>query len=499
MDIHAHGLDSPVDHVLLDFLIPLVVPQQHDQRHLRFHRAGQFRQGELQAAVTDQAHRRRSPGGHFGAAQPGAHGSGQGIAEGAVTGRRIEPAAWMSHVQGQVAGVHRLGRIADQDGIGQGFQDAGQQARLAQGHRVPGRLIVLAQARGTRGAPLTVAGWLRLRLQGCEQRLGGLLGIGHQRQLGQVVTHRLVRVDIDAQQAAGDLEAALERHVVIGLGQLGADGQHHIGLGDQRTGSRQRLGRTDLQRVVRRQQPLGIDGQRHWRLQVLGQSGQRRASRQRTTPGENQWPTCLGQALGHLPYCLRRSARAAGTDGPRRQQVIGGLDQHVQRNLDMHRAWPRAIEHGKGPGQHLGQVVGAHQRLREGCHARDQGGLVGQLMQLAAPAAELAARLHAGDHQHRDRVGIGLAHGSGDIGHAWAGDDEAHPRFAACTRVAIGHEPGALLVTRGDVADGRRRQATVQLYGMHTGNTEDMVNAIVFEEFDQHFAAGCHDRIPESC
>jgi hypothetical protein len=34
---------------------------------------------------------------------------------------------------------------------------------------------------------------------------------------------------------------------------------------------------------------------------------------------------------------------------------------------------------------------------------------------------------------------------------------------------------------------------------MHTGNTKDMVHTIVFKKFDQHFATGCHYRVPDSC
>ncbi|MNN13091.1 hypothetical protein D3C81_1261100 [compost metagenome] len=117
-------------------------------------------------------------------------------------------------------------------------------------------------------------------------------------------------------------------------------------------------------------------------------------------------------------------------------------------------------------------------------------------MQLAATAAQLAARLHAGDHQHRDRIGIGLAHGGGDVGHPRAGDDEAHARFATCPCIAISHETGTLLMARGDMTNGGRCQAAIELNGMHAWNAEDMVHTIAFKEFDQYFAAGCHVYLP---
>ncbi|MNE36644.1 hypothetical protein D3C80_1304620 [compost metagenome] len=80
---------------------------------------------------------------------------------------------------------------------------------------------------------------MRLGLQGSEQRLGGQLGIGYQRQLRQVVTHGLVRIDIDAQQATRDLEATLEGHVIIGFSQFSTDRQHHVRFSHQLSSSRQ--------------------------------------------------------------------------------------------------------------------------------------------------------------------------------------------------------------------------------------------------------------------
>ncbi|RMS44805.1 hypothetical protein ALP65_04601, partial [Pseudomonas aeruginosa] len=59
----------------------MVVPQQHDDADLGFHRAGQFRQGELQAAIAHQADHRASR-----LTELGADGGGQAIAEGAVAG-----------------------------------------------------------------------------------------------------------------------------------------------------------------------------------------------------------------------------------------------------------------------------------------------------------------------------------------------------------------------------------------------------------------------------
>ncbi|MNH10811.1 hypothetical protein D3C79_703010 [compost metagenome] len=332
--------------------------------------------------------------------------------------------------------------------------------------------------------------------QGDQQGLGSEGRIRDQGDLRRVVAHGLVGVDIDAQQLTGDLETTLEGHVVVGLGKLGTDRQHHIGFGDQGTGGHQRLGRADLQRVAGRQNALGVDGQGHRRLQVFCQAGQRRAGIDGTTAGEDQRPPGCREHGSHLCNRRRRGASAGDTHRGTGQQVIGVFDQHIQWNLDMHRARPGAIEHGKGAGQYRRQVIGAHQRVGKRRHACHQIALRRQLMQLAAPAAQLVTRLHAGNHQHRNRVSVGLAHGGGDIGHARAGDDEAHARLAAGTRVAVSHEPGALLVARGDVPDARACQPAIEFHGMHAGNSKDMVYAIAFKEFDQYFAASRHDRLP---
>ena len=244
------------------------------------------------------------------------------------------------------------------------------------------------------------------------------------------------------------------------------------------------------------QQAFGIDGQRHRGLKVFGQACQRSARSQRPATGQNQRPTCTGQSLSHLRHCLRCSPCPTAPYRAARQQEVGRFNQHIERDFDMHRAWPGTVEHGKCPGQHLRQVGCTHQGVGKRRHTRYQRGLVGQFVQLATATAQLVTGLHAGNHQHRDRVGIGLAHGSGDIGHARAGDNEAHPGFAAGTRIAVSHEPGTLLMTRGDVANGRARQATIELHGMYTGDAEDMIDAIAFKEFDQYFAAGCHQGSP---
>ncbi|MNJ48354.1 hypothetical protein D3C77_435450 [compost metagenome] len=176
--------------------------------------------------------------------------------------------------------------------------------------------------------------------------------------------------------------------------------------------------------------------------------------------------------------------------------MIGVFDQHIQRNLDVYGTWTGTVEHGEGTSQQHWQVISAHQGVGERRDTRHQAALGRQFMQLAAPTTQLITRLDTGDHQHRNRVSVGLAHGGGDVGHARAGDNKAHARLAAGTRIAVSHEAGTLLMAWGNVTDRRTRKPPVKLNGMHARNAENMVNAIAFKEFDQYFTASRHVRLP---
>ena len=51
----------------------------------------------------------------------------------------------------------------------------------------------------------------------------------------------------------------------------------------------------------------------------------------------------------------------------------------------MHRAWARAVENGKGAGQHLGQCIGIQQRVAKARHTTDHLLLAGQFVQPPLP------------------------------------------------------------------------------------------------------------------
>ncbi|MNM94445.1 hypothetical protein D3C81_1068490 [compost metagenome] len=130
--------------------------------------------------------------------------------------------------------------------------------------------------------------------------------------------------------------------------------------------------------------------------------------------------------------------------------------------------------------------------MAESTDPGDQRALIRQFMQVAMAQAQVFATVAGGNHQHRHRVGIGLAHGGDDVGHARSGDDEAHPGLAAGTGITVRHEPGALLVARADVLQATAVQATVQLDGVHAGNAEDGFNTIAFQQLNERLGTTGH-------
>lgn len=233
--------------------------------------------------------------------------------------------------------------------------------------------------------------------------------------------------------------------------------------------------------MVARQHAFGIDRQRHRSVEQLGKSGQLWRCVDGTAASQNQRTSGFSQQLAHAFDGRWRSAGAVDIDRYAGEQFIGVFDQHVQRNFDVYRTWATGLKQGKSTCQHYRQFSGGHQGMRERRNTCDQCALIRQFMQLAAPTAQLTARLHAGDHQHRDRVGVSLAHRRGDVGHARPGNDEAHARFATGARVAVSHETGALLMPWGDVVDARTGQPAIQLHGVHAGNAEYLLDPIILE------------------
>ena len=166
-----------------------------------------------------------------------------------------------------------------------------------------------------------------------------------------------------------------------------------------------------------------------------------------------------------------------------------GGRQYVQRDFDMDGARAGGVEDAEGAGHDFGQFGGVEDGVAEGAERGDGGSLALQLVQPAASHAEVAAVVDAAQHQHRAAVRIGLGDGGGGVGQSWACRQQAGGGAACYPRVAIGHEGGALLVTRCYVADGAMGQATVKLQRVDAGYAEHGVDAVGFKQTDRRFAA----------
>ena len=242
-----------------------------------------------------------------------------------------------------------------------------------------------------------------------------------------------------------------------------------------------RLHAIEQQRMLRRQQATGIGGQGDGGLQPFGQRLQHRAGTSGAATCEDQWLARGGQQL-HRRVDIHRGRGRGLRQGARAQvEAISWHLQHVEGDFDVHRPRPRTTEQRKGAGQHFGQFLWALQGMAEGADPGDDGTLVGHFMQVAVAQALVLAAAGGGDHQHRHRVGVGLAHGGEDIGHAGAGNDEAHSRLAAGAGITVGHEPGTLLVPWADVAQRTAVQSAIQLDRVHAGNAEHRLHAVAFE------------------
>ncbi|VWD42684.1 hypothetical protein BCO71033_04712 [Burkholderia contaminans] len=165
----------------------------------------------------------------------------------------------------------------------------------------------------------------------------------------------------------------------------------------------------------------------------------------------------------------------------------------------MHGPRPRAGEDREGAREDLRQIGRVEQRVRERGESREHVALGRQLVQAPVAAAEFAPCVDARDHQHRDRIRVGLCHRGRDIGHPRPGDDEADARPARDACIAVGHEAGPLFVARRHVADRRCGETAIELDGMHAGNAEHAFDAVAFEEVDERFAAGAGAGVAGRC
>jgi hypothetical protein len=159
--------------------------------------------------------------------------------------------------------------------------------------------------------------------------------------------------------------------------------------------------------------------------------------------------------------------------------------QQIDRQLDEGWAGSRRCEAGESPRQNLGQLGGLEDGVSQRAQLRGEAVLIGQLVQEAAAAAELAAAIYTRDHEQGNRISPRLCERGGDVGDAGSGDREAHARTAADSSVAVRHESKTLLVPRHDVADRNPVEAAVELHIVHARYAEDVLHAEGCQAFQQ--------------
>ncbi len=79
-------------------------------------------------------------------------------------------------------------------------------------------------------------------------------------QIRWLVAGELLGVGVDTDQSSIEREAIVEDDVVVGLPELGTDGEYHVGVAGKVAYGGERGGGTEIQRVPAAQQALRVDG-----------------------------------------------------------------------------------------------------------------------------------------------------------------------------------------------------------------------------------------------
>ena len=112
----------------------------------------------------------------------------------------------------------------------------------------------------------------------------------------------------------------------------------------------------------------------------------------------------------------------------------------------MHGAWAFAVKHCECSGYQLWQIIGMQSQGRKGGNWRSDRALVLCFVQAAPTFAKAIAVVDAGNHQHRNRVSIGLADRRSSVGDARSADYKADSRLTGYTCVAVGHKASTLFM-----------------------------------------------------
>ncbi len=213
---------------------------------------------------------------------------------------------------------------------------------------------------------------------------------------------------------------------------------------------------------------------------------------ERTAAGEDGGPRGMRQPIGG-------KLRQRGVGLLRRRQVgqirpFDGRRAQHRVPTDLERVGSRSLvaeertEHGV---DECGHVFRTCRVLGATDHSFDHGVLVGDLVQHAAPVAEVGRRHLADDAQHTAAARVGGRQPRGRVEHARPWHHGTHAHASCDARVAVRHVARGLLVAGVDHSDRRlEREPLVQPVELHARKPEHDVDAPTPQPLDEDLSAG---------
>jgi hypothetical protein len=208
-----------------------------------------------------------------------------------------------------------------------------------------------------------------------EQQGGTRASVTGNTDFRQPCPHDLGRVDVDADQLAGNFEEAVLIHVIVGRPEFGADRQHHIRGLDQLARSLEKL--ADIETPsgwLGRQDATAVGGHRHRRIELLQRVRADFLPLAHFAPPPDEDHRRLGRIQqGLLPRQSLQLLPFEGTGRATRDGVFRhaaddpAVRQHdIDRQFDVNRARAGAVEHGERAGQRRRKFFGTVDRVAEG-------------------------------------------------------------------------------------------------------------------------------------
>ena len=221
----------------------------------------------------------------------------------------------------------------------------------------------------------------------------------------------------------------------VELGELGAGEQHRVGVAQDAVDGREAQRRAEAQRVVVVDRAAAVDRQADGRAEPPGDLQRGVAGVGGAAAEQDQRALRRREARRRRVERLRVGDRRAGGRGDRH------ASRRRRRRAAARRAGSRCAPAAGGPRRRRPSARPSDRRAAppgrvtvwlNAVTLREQALLVGQVVDLAQAAPR--ARHDAGDHEHRDRVVVGLGDRRERVRHAGPGDERGTRPGAPVTR-----------------------------------------------------------------